>query len=109
MSRRAERPALRRLTIHAAPPALVLRTPTSSDPQSIDLEWSRAPQGAPFGSYKVFRADAPGVADSPARRLVEEIGERGSDHGHRCRRRAWTRLLLHRGAGRSAGRRDPEQ
>jgi hypothetical protein len=68
-----ERPALRRLTVHAAPPALVLRTPMSSDPQSIDLEWSRAPQGAPFGSYRVFRGDAPGVANSPARRLVEEI------------------------------------
>jgi fibronectin type 3 domain-containing protein len=80
-----ERSGTRRLTVHAAPPALVLSPPASSDPQEIELEWSRAPEGVPFGSYRLYRGDAPGVADAAARRLITEVQDpsavRHSDSG----------------------------
>ncbi len=71
-----ERVAARRLTIHAPPPALTLEQPTSADPQEITLSWSRVADGLPFASYRLYSADAPGVALDPARRLVREVASR---------------------------------
>jgi fibronectin type 3 domain-containing protein len=67
------RPAVRRLTVHAAPPALTLETPTSAGPQEIGLRWSRVADAAPFASYRVYRSDHAGVAQDPERRLVREL------------------------------------
>jgi hypothetical protein len=69
-----ERPAPRRLTVHAAPPALTLFPLSSGDPQEISLQWTRAPEGTPFGNYRIFRDVVPGVAQSTSRRLIEDIG-----------------------------------
>lgn len=68
-----QRPASSPLTIHAPPPALVLEEPTSSGPQQITLSWSRVPEGIPFSSYRLYRAEAPGVDTLESRRLVVEI------------------------------------
>jgi hypothetical protein len=72
----AERPAARRLTVHTLPPALVLENPTSADPEGIALSWSRAAEGIPFASYRLYSAEAAGVAHDPARRLVRETASR---------------------------------
>lgn len=73
-----ERPGARRLTVHAAPPALILNDPASSNPQEIQLEWSTAPEGVQFGSYRLYRGDAPGVAGAASRLLVAEVKDRSN-------------------------------
>jgi hypothetical protein len=73
----AERVTPRRLSILEAPPALVLEAAESAAPDEITLTWSHVPQGAAFGSYRLYRGDQPGVADSPARELVAQIADPG--------------------------------
>lgn len=76
-----ERPADRRLTIHALPPAVTLEQPSSSDPEAISLRWSRAPDAAPFASYRLWRAEVPGVDAAPERVLVREFtGRTQNEH-----------------------------
>ncbi len=70
------RAADRRLTIHSVPPAVTLEEPGSPDPESISLRWSRAPEGIPFGSYRLLRAEAPGVDTASDRVLVREFTSR---------------------------------
>ncbi len=67
------RTASRTLTVHEPPPPLVLEPASSGFPNEISLEWSRVPEGVLFGSYRLYRAEQPGVDTLSTRRLVREI------------------------------------
>lgn len=69
-------PASGRLTVRNDPPAVTLDPIVSAGPAELLLGWSQAPDPGRFSSYRILRAEVPGVDTSRARVQVRELSAR---------------------------------